>query len=136
MGWSVWWDRRIIVGQAYDQIIERELEAAKSIVVLWSKYSIASEWVRNEAALAAERGVLVPARLERVQPPLEFRRKQTADLANWNGEPSHSGFQAVCEGVASVLGSAPLNDSQVSMQPARRHDLRRIAAGIAILAAA
>ena len=34
MGWSVWWDRRIIVGQAFDQTIERELEAAKSIVML------------------------------------------------------------------------------------------------------
>jgi adenylate cyclase len=57
-GWSVWWDRRIIAGQAFDQAIERELESAKSVVVLWSKNSIASEWVKNEAAVAAERGVL------------------------------------------------------------------------------
>jgi hypothetical protein len=36
VGWSVWWDRRIIAGQAFDQEIERELETAKSVVVLWS----------------------------------------------------------------------------------------------------
>ena len=60
-GWSVWWDRRIIPGQTYDQAIERELESAKSVVVLWSKDSIASEWVKNEATAASERGVLVPA---------------------------------------------------------------------------
>lgn len=61
LGWSVWWDRHIITGQAYDQVIERELNDAKSVVVLWSGHSIASEWVKNEAAAAAERGVLLPA---------------------------------------------------------------------------
>jgi hypothetical protein len=42
-GWSVWWDRKIITGEAFDQAIERELETAKSIVVLWSEHSIASD---------------------------------------------------------------------------------------------
>lgn len=134
MGWSVWWDRRIIVGQAFDQTIEHELEAAKSIVVLWSKYSITSEWVRNEASVGAERGVLIPATLEPVQVPLEFRRKQTADLTTWNGEPSHSGFQAVCEGVAAVLGSPSLSQLRLRPEPVPRHDRRWIGTGIAILA--
>ena len=107
MGWSVWWDRKIVTGQAFDQAIERELETAKSVVVLWSRHSIASEWVKNEAAVASERGVLVPATIESVKLPLEFRRKQTADLTGWNGESSHSGFQAVCEGVVSTIGGAP-----------------------------
>lgn len=106
-GWSVWWDRKIITGQAFDHAIERELETAKSVVVLWSKHSIASEWVKNEAAVASERGVLVPAIIESVKLPLEFRRKQTADLIDWKGEPSHSGFQALCEGVSTTIGGAP-----------------------------
>ncbi len=105
MGWSVWWDRKIITGQAFDEAIEHELETAKSVVVLWSSHSVASEWVKNEAAVASERGVLVPAMIENVKLPLEFRRKQTADLTGWNGDSSHSGFQALCEGVASVLGT-------------------------------
>ena len=25
-GWSVWWDRKIVAGQAFDQAIERELD--------------------------------------------------------------------------------------------------------------
>lgn len=104
-GWSVWWDRKIIIGQAFDQEIERELETAKSVVVLWSKHSIASEWVKNEAAVASERGVLVPALIDSVKLPLEFRRKQTAELINWKGESSHSGFLALCEGVATAIGS-------------------------------
>ena len=108
LGLSVWWDRRIVTGQVFDQVIERELETAKSIVVLWSSHSIASEWVKNEAAVAAERGVLVPAMIERVKIPLEFRRRQTADLSDWNGEPSHGGFQALCEGITTTIGGAPL----------------------------
>lgn len=108
-GWSVWWDRKIITGQAFDQAIEHELETAKSVVVLWSKHSIASEWVKNEAAVASERGVLVPAIIDSVKLPLEFRRKQTAELIDWKGEPSHSGFQALCEGIATTIGGAPLH---------------------------
>jgi hypothetical protein len=103
-GWSVWWDHKIITGEAFDQAIERELETAKSIVVLWSEHSIASEWVKSEAAVASERGVLVPALIDSVKLPLEFRRKQTADLIGWDGEPSHSGFQALCEGISARIG--------------------------------
>src|SRR5579864_8974197 len=83
-GWSVWWDRNIKVGQAFDQAIEHALDSAKSVVVLWSKNSISSEWVKNEAASAAEREVLVPALIDDVKPPLEFRRKQTANLIGWD----------------------------------------------------
>jgi hypothetical protein len=36
-GWSVWWDRKIRAGQTFDEMIERELETAKSVLVLWSK---------------------------------------------------------------------------------------------------
>lgn len=42
-GWSVWWDRKIITGQTYDQVIENELDAAKAVVVLWSQHSVGSE---------------------------------------------------------------------------------------------
>ncbi|MGR9085711.1 MAG: TIR domain-containing protein [Gammaproteobacteria bacterium] len=103
-GWKVWWDRKIIVGQSFDQAIERELNSAKCVVVLWSQHSIASEWVRNEAAAAVERGVLVPAMIDRIMPPLEFRRKQTADLADWPGQ-AREGFQSLCEGIMAKTGS-------------------------------
>jgi Na+-transporting methylmalonyl-CoA/oxaloacetate decarboxylase gamma subunit len=106
LGWSVWWDRKIITGQTFDQAIERELETAKSVVVLWSISSVESEWVKNEASLASERGVLVPALIDSVKLPLEFRRKQTADLVGWRGDPAHTGFQALCEGIAASAGSA------------------------------
>jgi hypothetical protein len=108
-GLSVWWDRKIVAGHAFDEAIERELETAKSVVVLWSRSSVTSEWVKNEAAAAAERDVLVPASIDRVRLPLEFRRKQTVDLADWTGDTPHEGFQALCAGIADRVGrtSAP-----------------------------
>ncbi len=109
LGWSVWWDRKIITGQAFDQAIEHELETARSVVVLWSPHSVASEWVRNEAAAAAERGVLLPALIAPVRLPLEFRRKQTADLGDWQGDAHNAGFQAVCDGIKALLGRSPQN---------------------------
>jgi TIR domain-containing protein len=117
-GWSVWWDRRIVAGQAYDQAIERELEAARSVVVLWSAHSITSEWVKNEAAVASERGVLVPARIEDVKLPLEFRRRQAANLVGWNGEGTHRGFEALCQGVAAVIAGPAREAPAVQGRPA------------------
>ena len=118
-GWSVWWDRKIVPGQTFDQVIEHELETAKCAVVLWSKHSVASEWVRNEAAAAANRGVLVPALIDDAMPPLEFRRKQTADLIGWDGTPCHAGFEALCDGVATTADMTSTAQRQRTMQRPR-----------------
>jgi hypothetical protein len=107
--WSVWWDRRIFIGEAFDKAIERELETAKAVVVLWSTHSIESEWVKNEAAVASERGVLVPAMIDPVKLPLEFRRKQTADLSDWRGGQGHPGLIALFEGAAAAISGRPVN---------------------------
>jgi hypothetical protein len=108
LGWSVWWDREILTGQAFDHAIERELDCAKCVVVLWSQASVESEWVKNEAASAAERGILLPGKVDGTRPPLEFRRKQTADLTDWSGHPAHDGFQALCQAINSIVGGVSL----------------------------
>ncbi len=100
-GFSVWWDRNIIAGQTYDEVIEHELETATSVVVLWSKHSVISEWVKNEAQVAVERGRLVPALIDAVKPPLEFRRKQTVDLVDWDGDLGHPGLDTLHRGISA-----------------------------------
>jgi hypothetical protein len=108
-GWSVWWDRDVKAGQAFDKVIENELETAKCVVVLWSNDSIGSDWVKSEAAAAVQRGVLVPARIDNVRLPLEFSRRQTADLIDFEGDQSHSGFQALCDGISGTAALRPGN---------------------------
>jgi hypothetical protein len=124
LGWSVWWDRRILAGQAFDQAIERELYSAKSVVVLWSRHSVESEWVKCEAAAAAERDVLVPAAIDKVRLPLEFSRRQAADLIRWRGESDHPGYRMLCEGLAAKIGcevplaaAAPAGDAASGTLP-------------------
>ena len=88
-GWSVWWDRDIPPGRTFDEVIEEALTQARSVVVLWSAESVKSRWVRAEASSAAERSRLVPALIEPVTIPLEFRRLEAADLTGWHGEGNH-----------------------------------------------
>jgi hypothetical protein len=137
LGLSVWWDREIVTGQAFDSVIERELDAARSVVVLWSRDSVESEWVKNEAALAAERGILLPVTIDGTRPPLEFRRKQTADLSGWNRDPGNEGFQALCRAIHGMTGnvSSPTVPITAARAPvrARRWGVGGTALAIAVI---
>ncbi len=105
-GLSVWWDREILPGSTFDQAIEQALGSAACVVVLWSRHSVASDWVKVEAAEAARRGVLVPVLIDSVEIPLEFRRVQTADLSDWRPEAPHPGLDRLLSGVAAKVGGA------------------------------
>jgi len=116
-GWSVWWDRNIVAGQSFDQVIEHELEIAKSVVVVWSKNSVSSEWVKNEASVASAAGRIVPIQIDPVQVPLEFRRKQTADLVGWDGSSQHEGLQMMKNGIAGITEKAGQEKPQKAPAP-------------------
>ena len=103
-GWSVWWDRKIPLGESYDEVIEKALGESKCAIVLWSAMSVASEWVRNEASEAKRRGILVPVFLETVDAPLAFRLLNGADLHDWQAGTPHSEFDQLVERVAELLG--------------------------------
>jgi TolB-like protein/tetratricopeptide (TPR) repeat protein len=117
-GLSVWWDRRIGTGSSFDVVIERELDRAGCVVVVWSRHSIDSEWVRNEAAEGAERDILVPIQIDDVRPPLAFRRRQTAQLLQWpNGAHAQSLLEVV-DSIRRITGkSAPTDEAAQSTQP-------------------
>ena len=54
-GWSVWWDHsNLRGGEHFDRVIEEAIRGAKVVVVVWSKASVESGWVRDEATLALE----------------------------------------------------------------------------------
>src|SRR3954464_12255000 len=82
-GHSVWWDRQIKGGAQYSAEIEAALDAAEKIIALWSAKSVASAWVRDEAAAGRDTGRLVPVTLDSTQPPLGFRQFQAIELDHW-----------------------------------------------------
>lgn len=103
-GWTVWWDRTILPGKTFDEVIEQALEASKCVIVVWSQAAISSEWVRAEAGEGLKRKVLIPVRIGGVQPPLAFRQIHAADLMGWDGNPTHAGFPQLVEALTSMLG--------------------------------
>jgi hypothetical protein len=106
-GWSVWWDREIQPGRAFDDAIEEALNAARCVIVLWSNASVLSDWVKSEAAEAADKRILVPALIDRVKIPLQFRRFQAADLTAWTGAAGDAGFARLAASVGQLLGRSP-----------------------------
>jgi len=82
-GYSVWWDQKISVGSRFDKEIELQIRRASAVVVLWSRYSMESDWVRDEAAIAVEVGILIPVRIHNVEPPPPHRLTKALDLTRW-----------------------------------------------------
>jgi adenylate cyclase len=103
-GWSVWWDPAIAPGEEFDGLISRELDAARSLVVVWTAASVDSRWVRGEARDAADRGVLVPVRLDNSRLPIDFRAVHTTDLDGWNDDPQSPAFQGLRKALEAKLG--------------------------------
>ena len=84
-GFTVWWDATLRSGEAYDEVTEKALREAKAVVVLWSKRSVVSRWVRSEATIADRNKTLVPVMIEPCERPIMFELTQTAELAHWTG---------------------------------------------------
>jgi len=140
LGWSVWWDREIPLGKAFDQVIETELNAARCVIVLWSKESVRSRWVKTEAAAAADRECLIPVLIDDTEIPFEFKRIQTAMLTHWQGDAADPEFQPVIEAVRQLLGQSPPSTAPASpggVNVSSRSPAWRIKRGglIAVLAA-
>lgn len=138
-GWSVWWDRKIDAGDTFDQIIEREIEAARCALVLWSRDSVASEWVRNEAAAAMERATMVPAMIDSVRLPIEFRRRQTVDLTDWDRTENPAALADLLYTISQKLGQ-PAQPAAPRVATSRRRSwtsrTRWIVGGCAVAALA
>jgi hypothetical protein len=105
--WTVWWDRTIPAGKRYDQVIEEALANARCIIVLWSKKSITSDWVRDEAEEGRSRGILVPVLIEDVRPPMGFRSIQAATLVGWNSRKASPEFDKLVSDIAGLLAPPP-----------------------------
>lgn len=82
-GWEVFWDRTIPPGESWRTFIGAPLSAAPVVIVCWTKTSIESDWVSQEADAAAKRKALLPVMLDHVSPPLGLGHIHAADLVGW-----------------------------------------------------
>ena len=106
-GFSIWWDRHIPPGKTWDDVIGRALDTAGCVIVLWSGTSVHSRWVREEAERAASRSCLIPALIEKVEPPLGFGRIQAADLSQWRGDERDPEFANLVRAISDLVRTTP-----------------------------
>ena len=119
-GWSVWWDRQIPAGRTFDEVLAEALDGARCVVVVWSKESIDSSWVREEAEEGRRRKILIPVLIDDQHPPLGFGRIQAVELRDWNGDQTSDAFQTLVTGIASILGPPPAPGTPKQNAPAIR----------------
>ncbi|MBX9637851.1 SUMF1/EgtB/PvdO family nonheme iron enzyme [Nitrosomonas sp.] len=118
-GWQVFIDRQTLVGRKWHKEIERELHAARAVVVLWSAASRDSDFVLEEAEYAKRKDILFPAFIERVECPYGFGRIQTADLMGWNHQMEHAGLVQLLASLRvrlNGIGTEPLHSAAL-IQP-------------------
>ena len=119
-GYSVWWDAQIGGGAQWRHMIEAELNAAKCVIVVWSKRAVAPEgtFVQDEATRAQERHVYVPVLIDKVHLPLGFGEMQALPLSGWKGDRADPHYQSLLSAVARLAGEAGAPAKPHSTHPA------------------
>ena len=103
-GINVWWDTLIEGGAVFAKSVEVALARCDAVIVVWSKVSVASDWVLDEAAQGRDMRKLVPVSLDGTMPPLGFRQYLSVDLLGWRGDATASQITTIVRGVAVVAG--------------------------------
>lgn len=125
-GHGVWWDRQLSGGSQFSKTIEQELDRADHVLVLWSRHSVQSPWVRDEAAYARDAGKLIPLSLDGGPSPLGFRQYHTVDASDWvNG-----GGQGLPEGLEQALGGTAMPEA--GERPKQRVQFCRTSDGVTL----
>lgn len=135
-GFSVWYDAALRAGEYYEEVTESNLRSAGAVVVLWSKRSASSKWVRAEATVGERSSILVPALIEECERPVRFELLQTADLTRWHGDRNDPNWRGFVGDVRAAISrrSAPSTQNQTQARapapatpsPAARADAANI----------
>ena len=125
-GFSVWWDAALHSGETFDEVIEKELKAAKAVVVLWSPRSVSSRWVRAEATLADRRNKLAPVVIESCDRPIIFELHHTVDLADWTGDTTDARWKGFVHDLHRIIERNSAPEAAAAAPPADRFRSDRI----------
>jgi hypothetical protein len=92
-GINCWWDQNILPGQKWRNEIDQKLKKSSAVFILWTKASVKSDPVTEEATYAQKQGKLVHALAAEVTPPRFFGETQWADLRLWYPESEGTSFE-------------------------------------------
>jgi hypothetical protein len=139
-GHSVWWDRHLDGGEEFSAEIEAALGQSDVVVVAWTRNSVKSRWVRDEAAVGGDTGKLVPVSMDGSLPPMGFRQFHTLQLENWKAGKTDERTAELLHSVerrlkGKVTGAAapPLPEPKRRLPSARGKTVWVLAAALLLL---
>jgi TolB-like protein len=124
-GLEVWWDALIHGGAEFSKSIEAALENCDAVVVAWSRASVLSDWVLDEAARGRDLRKLVPVSLDGTASPLGFRQYHIVDLSQWRGDAQASELAGLIRGIAAAGSRAEPGSASMATLPQRHGGITR-----------
>lgn len=109
-GYSLWWDRKLAAASDFTSDIERQLNDAQCVVVVWSTSARNSLWVRAEANAALEQDKLVQLIADKAKPPLPFTMLHLLDFHGWGGDRQHQSWTDLNSSVRDVLAGGGVRE--------------------------
>jgi hypothetical protein len=67
LGHDVWFDSQLVAGENYRDVIDRQIDSANLVIVVWTEASIKSKWVIAEAEHADRLGKLMTVSVSGLQ---------------------------------------------------------------------
>lgn len=134
-GYKVWWDGLIPGGERFGKVTTQALESARAVMVLWSKVSVESHWVHDEATRGRDSGRLVPLSIDGSHPPLGFGQFQFIDVSKEGLREGGPQMQRALAALAALYGApAPALSQARSGGRVSRRTLIAGSAAVAVIA--
>lgn len=107
---TVWFDARLESGKSFDDEINREVRGAKAVLVCWSRGAVESEWVRAEASIGRQRGVLAACFLETCEPYPPFNLVHAEDINAGALDGSNPAWVKIVDQIGRLVGRPGLGE--------------------------
>jgi hypothetical protein len=117
LGLEVFYDLKVEIEEVPHNRIQIEIESCLAQIVCWSPDAVASEWVRREALIGFERGLLVPVKIAPCEAPSPFNTINTIDLSNWDGRGDHQQWQDLLHILSRHVGRELVQGLQTLREP-------------------
>jgi len=125
----VWWDKKIPPGKNFDRALGQALDKSACIVVVWSKNSIRSDWVLEEAYEGKTRRIIIPIMLENsTKIPFSYRLYHAINFASWRGGKSANCVNDLVKAVSKHMG--PVKTKNRPTKASVKKTKRRLSGGL------
>lgn len=91
LGLDVWFDASLSAGEAFSDEIDRQVRAARVVLVCWSPQAATSQWVKAEAQIGFTKQNLISTYVaghDGFEPPVPFNSSHVEDMRAWTQLPS------------------------------------------------